>query len=37
MKRFKKVLETVVIAASMVTSLCGVLETGADLVEKIKM
>lgn len=36
MTRFKNVLGVVVIVASMVTSMCGVLGAGADLVEQIK-
>ena len=36
MARFKNILGVVVIVASMVTSMCGVLGTGADLVEQIK-
>ena len=36
MARFKNILGVVVIVASRVTSMCGVLVTGADLVEQIK-
>lgn len=36
MLKFKNVLSVVVIVASIVTSMCGVLGAGADLVEQIK-
>lgn len=36
MVRFKNALGAVIIVASMVTGICGVLETGADLVEQIR-
>ena len=36
MARFKNILGVVVIVASMVTSMCGVLGTAAALVEQIK-
>ena len=36
MAKFKNVLEIVVIVASMVTSMCGVLGAGVDLVEQVK-
>ena len=36
MERFKNILGVLVIVASMVTSMCGVLGAGAELVEQIK-
>lgn len=36
MTQFKNVLGIVAIVATMVSGLCGVLGTGADLVEQIK-
>lgn len=36
MAKFKNVLEIVVIIASMVTGMCGVLGAGADLAEQMK-
>lgn len=36
MSRFKNTLGIVAILATMVSGLCGVLGTGADLVERIR-
>ena len=36
MAKFKNVLGIVVIVASMVTTMCGVLGAGADLIEQVK-